>query len=1365
VVKVNVKEPGEYDLTLGSKSNTSVLVEADTDFNFNHGFSLSKPYSIVGTSVLPLPGEKSYLIIAVKSRDNITLDTVELSDLDDNLIMELPLENIGHSYVTKTDFLPPDGLFKITVKGLHVKSNMMVKRTCPIPIEVQDTELVTKENKAPEMIIDKGLLIKAEYNEPLVIGCNVKAYPKPTIMWYDETGSVVEDEVSDVDLPYNYKNNLNIKKVVMNATYTCEAVNSYGKAKQKVQVNAEKKKYFDVQLRPTDTKIEYKKTGSVSCKIDSYPLSEVTWYKDDKLLHNDSNIEISSDGTKLNVKNMTPELNGTYSCKAQNGVNSKAFYFNLIVTGFAPTVGIKEGAKLTIEYNAPIDLECLVTGYPKPLVVWTETNTGNVLPSDIVPSSGGLDYDYISLLKIDQSRKNATYQCLASNDHGKDTKIIEVETRVHLNIEERPKDINIALNQEGSTTCKFDANPPTKITWYKNGVKLESSDSFDIIDDANGSSVLSVKQMKPSLMGNYTCQAVNPFQTEELNFYVLLSKNVPKVNIKEAVKKHVEYNEALNLECKVTGFPEPNIVWKELDSGNILPSKTIPNVDMESEYVSVLYIKQSTKNVTYQCLASNDQGEDSQIIEVETKVYIDVIQRPKNLNIVFRKDGTVRCKVDAKPAAILMWYKNGIRLRSDDNQDVMYLSDGSSMLMISEMKPHLVGNYSCRAITDFQSMDLNFNVMIIGTAPKTFVEGKPKIKVDYDTSLQLLCKASGYPEPDIVWLNRDTGKEFDSTLSLVDPSYEYGRIMKIDKINENATYTCKATNTLGEHSTDVKIETGQRKYFDIIEEPKDTNITYKKSGQVFCRVSANPPADIIWYGGNEKLKNNSHIRISKDQSVLNITDMQPELEERYSCVAKNSDKIITFRFHIGTIGTTKPVIQEIPEESLTAVEGTKVNMTCRLIGGDPAPAITWSFRANGENKTTVFKENVEEITIDNVTRNKSGVYFCLAKNAAGKDSIAFDLEVEYPPTIRRKNKKNITIREGDKNYILYCDTSGNPQPEVVWLLNNAPVDTTKTQIFKDHSISIQPSPINDGEFTCIAKNKHGEANIKINVRYFAPPVISPPPQSKIELLEGKSIELPCEADGYPRPKIRWTFLGFNSTSRPLLLKYAMSPDTLKIASVELERSGYYICNAECGIFSSNMSYEVIVYAPPRITNSDSTLVAVERSLRTSTISSNTLIAVKGDFVLRIPCKATGFPVPEMKWTRNGYLLPSGTKWYDIADDGALLLKNVDEGGTYNCIAVNGFGWDETAFEVIVQDSPTPETPSREIILITGDSVPITCDLPHTPVDQLRWFKNGHFLVSGELTLYSVNWSHGGYYTCRVCTLSGSQSSTINIVVI
>lgn len=51
-------------------------------------------------------------------------------------------------------------------------------------------------------------------------------------------------------------------------------------------------------------------------------------------------------------------------------------------------------------------------------------------------------------------------------------------------------------------------------------------------------------------------------------------------------------------------------------------------------------------------------------------------------------------------------------------------------------------------------------------APTVTIENAPEVTMDYEAPLRLKCKVHGYPQPEIVWVNKDTGETTAATVRL-----------------------------------------------------------------------------------------------------------------------------------------------------------------------------------------------------------------------------------------------------------------------------------------------------------------------------------------------------------------------------------------------------------------------------------------------------------------------------------------------------------------------------------------------------------------------------------------------------------------------
>lgn len=65
--------------------------------------------------------------------------------------------------------------------------------------------------------------------------------------------------------------------------------------------------------------------------------------------------------------------------------------------------------------------------------------------------------------------------------------------------------------------------------------------------------------------------------------------------------------------------------------------------------------------------------------------------------------------------------------------------------------------------------------------------------------------------------------------------------------------------------------------------------------------------------------------------------------------------------------------------------------------------------------------------------------------------------------------------------------------------------------------------------------------------------------------------------------------------------------------------------------------------------------------------------------MELPCVVKGVPEPTLTWTKDG-------KTYPVSPDGSLALRNVelDDEGTYTCMATSPAGRDEAQIQLVVQ---------------------------------------------------------------------------------
>ncbi|CAG5054402.1 unnamed protein product [Parnassius apollo] len=633
----------------------------------------------------------------------------------------------------------------------------------------------------------------------------------------------------------------------------------------------------------------------------------------------------------------------------------------------------------------------------------------------------------------------------------------------------------------------------------------------------------------------------------------------------------------------------------------------------------------------------------------------------------------------------------------------------------------------------------------VNRAATVTIEGENTRKLKYGNTLQLQCKVNGYPQPIVTWTDEKTGVTLPSVYAAVDLPYDYISVLNLEKVTTNTTYECRAVNDYGEDKKSVTVEAVTK--FIILNVSEDTSIDYEYNGKLYCLIDSDPPSHVIWYHNGEEMKENDDIEKSSDGSVLTINTMQPKYEGKYTCEVRNKFHRKIFFINLSMSGTALPKIDKTTTD-VNVKSGQNVDIICSVIEGIPQPLVRWSFKKLFEKVFTEISEESDTHHIEKTDASHAGTYKCEASNIIGKDSHQIDLIVEYPPTIKY-GRKFVNAREGERIRIL-CEVDGVPKPEVKWTFNGALIKKSlHQQIYRDNTLSFEATMSTAGSYTCEAINKLGTASKTTEVVTYAPASIVPPIQSSLESIVGNSLTLPCQASGYPKPKIEWTFINEHKDLRKLSTSDASG--ALHLSRVQVDQSGFYFCFARNAGGSANIAYEVQILAPPSITCS---------------FSAKTFAVVVNDLVLRIPCNATGNPKPTITWVKNGLNIAAGTEWHDIEEDGTLVIKNIDDynDGMYTCVAQNSVGTDSEVFNINVLPYPKSTLVTNSVYVEVEKSARIDCDIPHKRTDILRWYKGSKIVASGELVLTNIKISDDGLYTCRVSTFSGSTSATKRVIV-
>ncbi|KPP65730.1 peroxidasin-like, partial [Scleropages formosus] len=400
-----------------------------------------------------------------------------------------------------------------------------------------------------------------------------------------------------------------------------------------------------------------------------------------------------------------------------------------------------------------------------------------------------------------------------------------------------------------------------------------------------------------------------------------------------------------------------------------------------------------------------------------------------------------------------------------------------------------------------------------------------------------------------------------------------------------------------------------------------------------------------------------------------------------------------------------PRITSEPQD-VDVTSGNTVYFTCRA-EGNPKPQIIWLRNNNALNMRDDSRLNLLEdgtLMIQDTRETDQGVYQCMAKNVAGEVKTS-EVTLRYfgapsrPSFVIQPQNTEVLVGE---SVTLECSATGQPHPRISWTRGD------RTPLPTDARITITPSgglyiqdvsEVDGGQYTCFASNNIDTIHATAYIIVQATPQFTVAPQDQ-SVLEGHTVDFPCEASGYPQPVIAWTRGGspLPADRRHVVL----STGTLRIARVAPHDQGQYECQAVSVVGSIRTAVQLTIQqrVTPVFTNAP----------RDMTVESGT--------DTQIPCSALGEPEPVVTWNKrvcpfsrvptidsslsdqnsapscrarwlphlqDGVQVTESGKFH-ISPEGFLEVKDVGlaDAGRYECVARNSIGYSSASMVLTVQ---------------------------------------------------------------------------------
>nr|XP_020453978.1 neural cell adhesion molecule 1-like isoform X12 [Monopterus albus] len=470
--------------------------------------------------------------------------------------------------------------------------------------------------------------------------------------------------------------------------------------------------------------------------------------------------------------------------------------------------------------------------------------------------------------------------------------------------------------------------------------------------------------------------------------------------------------------------------------------------------------------------------------------------------------------------------------------------------------------------------------------------------------------------------------------------------------------------------------------------PAQGEISVGESKFFLCEVVGDAK-DIDWYSpsGEKILANRPDIFVSRADettSILTIYHANVDNAGIYKCVAKNGE--------IEAQATVQvKIFQKITFQSAPSPqefnEGDDADIVCNVVSSPP-PTIIWKHRGSKIQAAKDVRFKIMDnghLQIRSIKKTDEGMYHCEARVMA-RGEIDFKMIkviVNVLPTIRARQSEVNATADTLSSALLACDADGFPEPTVTWTRNNIVLETgDKYSLNEDGSELVikDVTKVDEGDYTCIAKNKAGEKAEEVSLNVFVQPHITyMSNQSASEFDE--EVIFTCEASGDPTPTISWSFQnrqfteGEQSLDRNIVVRSHARVSSLTLKNIQFTYAGQYLCTASNSIGQDNQHmYLEVRYAPK-----------IQGEVTVYTWEGNPA---------NISCEVEAHPRASVVWFRYGLQLPTanstGITIYNTPTISYLEITpdSQNDFGSYNCTATNVIGTESKEFLLIQAEVPS-----------------------------------------------------------------------------
>ncbi|KAL1428795.1 hypothetical protein MTO96_002516 [Rhipicephalus appendiculatus] len=920
----------------------------------------------------------------------------------------------------------------------------------------------------------------------------------------------------------------------------------------------------------------------------------------------------------------------------------------------------------------------------------------------------------------------------------------QTERRGPVFLHEPPRRVDFSNSTGATVACSATGSPEPRVTWTSaDGTPMEDVRGLRYARP-NGSLVLPpfrAEDYRQDVHATvYRCAASNPVGA-------IVSRDVhvrAVVRQKYAAEVYDEFvisgNTAV-MRCQVPGYVTDYVTvtsWIEEPSGNVIK----PGINSGASKYHMfpegeLYVREVDKSFSYRSYRCQTRdkltGESTRnslpgrliVTETHTGVPPRIIHSRQKITASVGDAVSLPCVAHGSPPPQYRWYREDGGLVFLDQRTS--LIDG--VLFVRKAVVGDAGKYTCVANNSAGEDRTTTELVVTEPLGAHIQPARQQVRVGQPITIR--CSVSGHPVAGITWrFNQRTLALSERVALLSADALDIRTVHKEDK----GMYQCFVHNDVDSVQASFELALAEdlpqfQETFGGETVQAGTRLSLK------CSASGNPLPQITWSLDDAPVPETHRVRFGDYVtqygvvvSYLNFSLVQVEDGGEYRCTANNGVGTLHHAARINVPG--RPVVR--PMRNLTVVAGETLSIVCP-VAGYPLESINWEragVRLPYNHRQKVHDNgSLEVYHMERAT--DEGPYTCVAKDKDGhtaQSTVYISVKVRpaiepfsYPASLREGQRASVmcAVISGDLPINISWTKDGEPitesNPDTAGILVNTVSGFTSTLLFKALRLEYR------GNYTCVAQNDAGSAS------HSAVMVIHVPPQWIIEpaetsVIKGKSVVIDCEADGFPKPRIRWTKAEGEAARdfKPVMSSahvQVFENGSLAINDAKEEDAGFFLCQATNGV-GQGLSKVVKV-----------------------------TVHIAAHFKTKFAAEMDKQPVSPKQDPR--YELVETVQSTGITSE--IIIRQTDrrDSALFTCLATNNFGQDDTNIQLIIQEPP--DAP-QDLKVVEAGSRSV----------KLEW--TAPYSGNSAITHYTVQYKDdGSKWHAKMINLSTSATETTGIV--